>query len=195
MSLLGVAGGLVGTAVGGPGGGAAGAAVGNNLPGILTNLFGGSGRDAQRQARADWVTEQALAGSVLAARMIIAGPANVASNEDPIWNNARAIVQAQRPDVLNAAIGQGPYWDTTDNDSIDKTRAKINAELATLNATAYAQPGVPTLPVMQSTATTLPPTSYPAVAPAASGINPLFIVGAGLAALVGLVLLITHGRR
>jgi hypothetical protein len=187
MNFLGFIGGSVGGTIAGPAGAAAGAQVGGNLPGILTNLFGGAGRDAQRQARVDLMTSLAIdSGSVLAMRVILGGPANVGSNEDPMWIKAADKVRQARPDVYNAAINAGgPYWDSTDNDSMDKTRAKINAELAQSDMNAIGTRDVTTLPLMQTTASTL--TGAPG-----AGVSPIVI---GVTALVLVALLVVFSKR
>jgi hypothetical protein len=121
------------TVLGGP---VAGATVNtltsSALSSIETNWFGGASRDAARQLRVDWFKTAAKLGSVIACRVIIAAPDNVASNEDPMWQAALADVQQARQDVYISARSQGGYWVTGDNDTSDKMRAAVNAELQQL---------------------------------------------------------------
>lgn len=194
MSVSGFIGGAVGTALGGPGGAAAGATAGNALPGILSRVFGGAGRDAQRQARVDLMKRYAIDyGSVIAMQVILAGPANVAGNEDPMWMRAADEVRAARPDVYNAAVNARPYWDSSDNDSMDKTRAKIGAEIANSEMQQFGTPGVTTLPLVTSTATAIPPMQQAATVPTA-GVSPVLLAVAALVLLlVGFLVLRRRG--
>lgn len=167
MSVLGLLGVAAGTAVAGPAGGATAGA----LPGILSNLFGGAGRDAQRKARADWFTAQGVQGSVTAARVVLGGLANTASHEQPFYQEGVKTITAEAPGVMNLALAAGPYWDTTDNDSSDHMRALVNNELATLGLTATAAPGVHTLPLMTTTAS---------AGSSSAGVSPFLLAGAAL---------------
>jgi len=99
-------------------------AVGSN---VLENLFGGAGEDAARQARVDWFTQAARQGSVIAARMIIAGPANVGGNEKPMWQ--KAITAIAGTPALAQASQLGPSWDSGDDRWSSRTRARVETEL------------------------------------------------------------------
>lgn len=181
MSILGILGTGAATAIGGPAGGAT-AAV---LPGILSNLLGGAGRDAQRLARDQWFEAQALAGSVWAARILLGGVSNTAGNESPYYSASVSKVTMQRTDVMNAAYNAGgAYWDTTDNASSDKMRALVNNELATMGLTAVGAPGATTLPLMTTTAS----------ASASRGLSTYAVLGIVLG-LVVIVVLVVRGRK
>ncbi len=94
---------------------------------VLENLFGGAGEDAARQARVDWFTQAARQGSVIAARMIIAGPANVGGNEKPMWQ--KAIQAIAGTPALAEASQLGPAWDSSDDRWSSRTRAAVESEL------------------------------------------------------------------
>lgn len=98
---------------------------------VLNNLFGGAGRDAQRQARVDWFTQGAKQGSVWAARVILAAPSNVGSNEARQWQNAvsQVLSTARGNAAWSTANQLGGYWDSTDDSMSSKMRAKVENEL------------------------------------------------------------------
>lgn len=97
---------------------------------IVGGLFANDVRDQVRQERAKVISSLALAGSVLAAQICIAGPANVASNEDQYWQAAQQAVQQQRPDVWAAAQAAGPYWPVGQPFDMIPIRQEIGADLA-----------------------------------------------------------------
>ncbi|MEP6494498.1 MAG: hypothetical protein ABJF01_17570 [bacterium] len=121
--------------------------------GLLAKLFGGSGEDARRQARVDWFALMASQGSVRAARFLIGGLTNTSGNERPMFQ--AAIAKLQGTAVMQQAELQGPWWDTSDNASSDKSRAAVTADLAAAGhavSTTTSAAGGLMLPGMQSTA-------------------------------------------
>jgi ABC-type antimicrobial peptide transport system permease subunit len=177
-ALLTTLGTVAGTVAGGPAGGA----VGGGLGSALTNLFGGPARDASRQQNVDWYAAAALQGSVIAARVIIAAPDNVASNEDPMWIAARAKVQAQRPDVLAAASNAGGLWQ---NGTVQLVQQELQAIAQTTNLT-QAQPSPAQNAQVLAGMTTL--------AKAPSKLSPL-VIGILVAGAVLVFVLATTGRK
>lgn len=136
-SLTSVVGGLIGGLVGGPGGAAAGTSIGSLVS------FGNGSTDAQRQARVTWMLQAAQAGSVLAAAIVDAGPANTASHEAPMWATAwNAVPQA----VKNAALAQYPngYWPVGQPFDMMTQRQQIAAELQAKGVPATATGATPT---------------------------------------------------
>ncbi len=128
---------------------------------LLGNLFGGAGRDAQRQARVDWFNAAAHQNppSVIAARVLLGGITNTAGNESPMWQ--RAVQSLQGSSVLAQAEALGPYWDSSDDDSSSKMRARVETELMQLQQAGGSDnsTGMPSsstraqmLPAMQTTA-------------------------------------------
>src|SRR5678815_719357 len=108
---------------------------------IESTLFnGGATRDAQRQARCDWFTQAALAGSVTAARILIGGTIKTASNESPMYTKAIGIVQQTAPDIMSAAQSQGAYWIDGDDATSSQMRAAVTRELNALGALSPPAP-------------------------------------------------------
>lgn len=108
---------------------------------IESTLFsGGATRDAQRQARCDWFTQAALAGSVTAGRILLAGVTKTASNESPMYTKAIALVSSQAPDILQEAKNAGPFWIDGDDATSSQMRAAVTRELNSLGALAPPTP-------------------------------------------------------
>lgn len=118
----------------------------NALNSILNT---GGNQDAKRQARVDFMAQAARLGSVLAARIIIAAPDNVAGNEDPMWIAARAAIPA---DVLAQARGRGGFWPVGAPFEMPEQRAAIERELAVIG-----QSLPPTVNGTYTPATSAPP--------------------------------------
>lgn len=148
--------------------------------GILSNLFGGNGRDAQRQARADWFTQAAKQGSVTAARILLGGLTNTAGNESPMYQ--KAIASLANSPVLQQAESLGPYWDTTDDNASTKMRARVESELQ-----AAAGSSIATTTVIPTHTTMLPGMT----STASFNYLPYVLVGGGLLA----VLALSGGRK
>lgn len=89
----------------------AGQAAGG-LTGIASKLGGllggGAARDKARDARKELHLQGALAGDVDSARRILWGRTNTASADRKRFDDAWGLVQAQRPDVAQAALVSGP---------------------------------------------------------------------------------------
>lgn len=98
---------------------------------VLSNLFGGAARDAKRQARETWFEQAARQGSILAARVLIGGTQNTAGNESPMYRDgiSRLSNDPRSSGTMATANSIGPYWRTDDNDTADKMRAEVEAEL------------------------------------------------------------------
>lgn len=94
-----------------PGGGIASETLGavSNLEGLLSSVTGGAATDASRQARVNWTVQAAQRGSVLAAEIIMAGPANTAGTERTMWATAAGKIPAT---VLAqaSAISPSGWW-------------------------------------------------------------------------------------
>lgn len=105
-----------------------------SLVGGVENLFGGGGsaRDAARQARVNDFLQAAEAGSIIAGRILIAGPSNVSADEKPMWTTALGKLQAARPDIFNAAFAAGPFWHPNDDAASDGLWNPVLAELASI---------------------------------------------------------------
>ncbi len=121
--------------------GASQIAAGVNL---ATSATGGTATDQQRQARVDWTVQQAQAGSTTAAAIIIAGPANTASHEAPMWRAALG----QVPDVvLQSAYAQYPsgYWPVGQadfyTDTAGATHQRIVSEVRQASSIGLAMGG------------------------------------------------------
>jgi hypothetical protein len=173
-AILSLAGTVAGTALAGPVGGAAGGGIGSTL----ANLFGGPARDASRQQNVDWYTAAALQGSVIAARVILAAPANVAGNEDPMWIAAAGKVSSQRPDVWRQASSAGGLW-------VDGTIQMVQNELQTIAQTSNLTQATTPQPQLLAGMTTT------AAAPGKISWLTIAILAAGAV----LVLLIATGRK
>lgn len=139
---------------------------------LYENWTAGGTRDAIRENRAKTFMALACAGSVLAAQVCLAGPDNVASNEDPYWKAAQAGIQQQRPDVWAAAVAAGPYWPVGAQFDAIPLRQQIGQQLAasgiTVNAAALNQPFTTSeVPVTVSVApgTHVPPGTPPGQIP------------------------------
>lgn len=115
----------------------------------------GSGEDAKRQARCNKITSLALPpnNSVTAARVILAGPSNVASHETGMWTSAVAQLSQT---MVSAAYGAGgPFWPEANGDNWDMTNtlAQINAEVQQNRASSAIASGAQSLPAVTTTAT------------------------------------------
>lgn len=111
---------IIGGVIGGAAGGPAGAATGTSVGGLVSNLLGGgSGVDAQRQARVNFVLQAAQRGNVPAAQMIIAGPQNVSGNEAQMWANAGTVLRSSTTGAATyqAAQAAGSYWPVGSGDT------------------------------------------------------------------------------
>lgn len=98
--------------------------------GILSSLREGDIRDSVRKNRVNVIQSLALAGSVLAAQICLAGPSNTASNEQQYWTTAQQTVSTQRPDVWAAAKTAGPWWPVGQPFNMTAVRQEICANLA-----------------------------------------------------------------
>ena len=111
---------------------------------IWSNWTAGAARDATRENRATLVMDFAVSGSVLGAQICLAGPANVASNEDPYWTAAQKAIQQQRPDVWAEAEQAGGWWPVGEQFDMLKERQQMAAALSsvgiTVNQAAISQP-------------------------------------------------------
>jgi hypothetical protein len=153
--------------------------------GIYQNWLQGAQRDQLRENRVALIQDFACAGAVLGAQIIIAGPANVASNEDPYWQAAATAVQSARPDVWAEAEQAGGWWPVGQPFDMIQPRQQMAAALSavgiTVNQAAITQafsssspvpfqvtvaPGVAPPPTPgQPKPTTPPGTTPPPVAP------------------------------
>lgn len=118
-ALLSGSGGLPGVVVG----------VVGEVKNIVSGIFSGSARDAARQARVNDFLTAAKAGSVIAGRIILGGPGNVAGDEKPMWTAAWSQLQAANPTVAAAAFAQGAMWHPNDDAASDGLWAPVLAEL------------------------------------------------------------------
>jgi hypothetical protein len=139
---------------------------------LYENWTAGGTRDAIRENRAKTFMGLACAGSVLAAQVCLAGPDNVASNEDPYWQAAQAGIQSQRPDVWAAAVAAGPYWPVGAQFDAIPLRVSIGQTLANsgiiVNQSALNQPFTTTfvpVTVTVKPGTTVPPGTPPGQIP------------------------------
>lgn len=96
----------------------------------------GAARDADRLARANWMKEAALRGSVLAAQIVIAAPANVGSNEDPYWIAAAEAIKTQAPAVWSEAVSRNGFWPVGAPFDMPNERARIASELSAIQVAA-----------------------------------------------------------
>jgi hypothetical protein len=163
---------------------------------IEKTLFGsGAARDAVRDARAQWFTQAALLGSLLSARILIAGLTKTGgvTKEIERYQNGIAQVRASGPDgadLIARAQQAGGYWIDGDNETSDQMRAAVTRELQAMDV----DPGtVPTASTSYSGGSMMPPaTGLPAVQTrAAFNWTPYLLVG-GAAALL---LLTQTGKR
>lgn len=173
---------------------------------LYANWMQGKARDATRENRANLIMDFATAGSVLAAQIIIAGPANVASNEDAFWTGAAQSVQAARPDVWAEAQQAGGWWPVGQPFDMIQPRQQMAAALSavgiTVNQAAISTPFTTTPVPFQVTVapgvvpppspgTTTPPspgTPAPPVAPGGpSTTTPLMAGSSSSIALIALV--------
>lgn len=132
FSALPAAAGVIGGFV--PGGSLLTGPISNALSGVINAVDPGAVRDADRQKRVDWMKAAAIAGSVLAARIILGAPPNVASHETGMWQSAAADVQSQKPQVWAAAMAAGPYWPTGAPFNMPNETAQIQAALSSMGA-------------------------------------------------------------
>lgn len=99
-----------------PGGGVVNEGIGSigAVQNLIGQFTGGNQNDQRRQARANWVVDQAKRGSVLAAEMIIAAPSQVSGNERTMWTNAIGQVPQT---VLQQAYTVAPsgWWPVGDH--------------------------------------------------------------------------------
>lgn len=148
--------------------------VGSDLSKIATNLFGGGARDAQRQVRVDWFVQAAIEGSVTAGRVIIAAPQNVGSNEAKQWQAGYTKAQAGNPTVMAQALSAGPYWDSSDNATSDKTRTLCLQELAQIgqSSPSVTLPTTTSSPIQQGIGNAIQQIGSSITTAAASGANP-----------------------
>lgn len=160
----------------------------------ITNVFDpGKTRDEQRQARADFFQQAAIAGSVTAMRYILGGLQNTASHEIPMYQAAASAVQSARPDVYQEATLQGAKWAAGIPDP-GGTQSMINDVKTDLLALAVAPPATPpTNPNGSSpsspgsggssTGTTHPPVNLPGMHTTAPyNYTPVLLVGGVVAA-------------
>lgn len=106
---------------------------------IINAVQAGDIRDQVRQNRVNVISSLAMAGSVLAAQICLAGPSNVASNEQPYWSAAIQAIQQRRPDVYAAAQHAGPYWPVGQPFNMLAIRQEICASLAQNGITVNSQ--------------------------------------------------------
>lgn len=151
--------------------------------GLLTNLFGGAGRDAQRQARCDWFAAAAKQGSILAGRILLGGISNTAGNESPMYQ--KAVQQLASSAAMAQAELLGPYWDSSDDSASTKMRALVEQDLANSGIRTMT----PTTP--RTTATGGAGVMLPAMTTTAPFNYTPWLIGGG----VGLFLLTSGGRR
>lgn len=126
-----------------PGGGIASETLGavSNLEGLISHFTGGAATDASRQARVNWTVQAAQRGSVLAAEIILAGPANTGGNERPMWTTAAGKIPAT---VLNQAMQISPsgWWPSGQPDFYTDingaTHQQILQQVATASQTGVA---------------------------------------------------------
>lgn len=97
---------------------------------ILSAMHEGDIRDTVRKNRVNVIQSLAIAGSVLAAEICLAGPSNTASNEQAYWTAAQQAISSQRPDVWSAAKAAGPWWPVGQPFDMYAVRQEICASLA-----------------------------------------------------------------
>lgn len=127
---------------------------------LVSSIFGGGSEDARRQARANYMADAASRGSVLAARIVLAAPDNVGSNEARQWIGVRSRIPE---DVLSRARAQGPFWPTGAPFEMPDQVAAIERELSAI--------GQPSSPIVGGAAPFTPPTG-PTLFPDAGGTFP-----------------------
>jgi hypothetical protein len=81
----------------------------------VQNLFGGGARDAARQQRAQFFTEYAQSGSVLAAQYLYGGLNQVAGNEKPYYQQGIQQLESANVAVAQEASRRGPLWIGSDD--------------------------------------------------------------------------------
>lgn len=127
-----------------------GSAVGAGITAVFSAFGAGGDRDRAREERAQFFTQAAQRGSVLAARYILGGKKDVASNEQKYYD---AAIAATPPDILAKAQAAGSLWNGADVataplDSQQMVR-DVRADLLSLQAApppAAQQSGTVVLP-------------------------------------------------
>src|SRR5581483_981054 len=143
---------LIGEVLGSVVGGPVGTVVGSASGSIVTRVFGGAGVDAARQERANWTLQMAINGSILAAEIIIAAPANVSNNEAGMWRDALSHVPANVLAAANDATGGLGWWPSGQPDFYTDTNGPTHRTI--LAQVQAAGASVPTLPPPTTLATT-----------------------------------------
>lgn len=102
---------------------------------VYANWIQGAQRDQLRENRVALIQDFATAGAVLGAQIIIAGPANVASHEQPYWQAAAQAVQSARPDVWAEAQQAGGFWPVGQPFDMIQQRQQMAAALSAVGIT------------------------------------------------------------